>query len=84
MSGAGKLPLSQVVLPPRGNIRLLRNAVLPPRGNFITLPNVDVCGANNQQTCTRKFGSHCQRFFCLLFIDLSYRVFELDLEILRD
>ena len=46
MSGAGKLPLPQVVLPPRGNFRILRNAVLPPRGNFIILPNVDVCDAN--------------------------------------
>jgi hypothetical protein len=47
MSGAGKLPLPQVVLPPRGNFCLLRNAVLPPRGNFIMLHIVDVCDANN-------------------------------------
>jgi len=47
MSGAGKLPLPQVVLPPRGYFRLLRNAVLPSRGNFIILPIVDVCDANN-------------------------------------
>jgi hypothetical protein len=47
MNSAGKLPLPQVALPPRGNFRLLRNAVLPPRGNFIILPIVDGCDANN-------------------------------------
>jgi hypothetical protein len=47
MSGAEKLPLSQVVLPPRRNFRVLRNAVLPPRGNFIIVSKVDVCDGSN-------------------------------------
>jgi hypothetical protein len=47
MSDAGKLPLPQVVLPPGGNFRILRNAVLPPGGSFSILPNVDVCDGDS-------------------------------------
>jgi len=68
MSGARKLPLPQVVLPPRCNFRILRNAVLPPRGNFVILPNVDVCDANIRVHANSGAISHVSSaYFSLVF-----------------